>query len=450
MNDFEHDLRRGLDELAGGVEPSADLEKAVNRRVRARQRRPLAVATGGVAAAIVLVAAVLVPRLGGPDSAVVATGPDGQATSTTAPTTATTATSATTATTSVGGSPSTTTAVPTTATTTTAAGPTTTAATTTPPAPGTAAFPLCPGRAPARSTVLPARLPRELYRAGAVWDRQFVYLLGGMHSASGGVGYSDEIVRFEPATGQVTTLPTRLPAGIGGAATVWDGTAAYLFGGYHSQNGYWNGIVRFDPSTGLSGTLRPTLPFGLDGATAVWDGRNAYIVGGTRYANGNYDGEFDRVIRFTPSTGEVTLVDARVAGSGAAVKAAAWDGRRIVVVAGPREIYFYTPVPDAKVVAFDPASGAVSPLPGAHPVVIGTRAEWACGQLLLFGGTHETGDEVVSYDPASGRFRTVGSLPQPIGNTQVVWDGAAALVLGGLVHTGPATAGSTSEIVRFE
>ena len=435
MNDFEQDLRRGLNDLAGGVEPSARLEPRAARRVRARQRRPLVVATGGVGLAIVLVAAVLIPRLAEPDSATVAAGPAGSITPTTAvvPTT--------------GGAPDSTVITdppPTTPTTlvrpsTPATGPTTT---------------VTPSRSctgpPARSTILPASLPRELYRTGSVWDGRYAYLLGGMHALPGGVGYSDEVVRFEPATGQVTTLSGRLPAGIGGAAAVWDGTAAYLFGGFSTQGGYWTGIVRYDPSTGRSEVLGATLPFGLSGGYAFWDGRHAYVLGGSRYTGGDWAGEFDGVIRFTPATGDVTLLNARVAESGATVKAAAWDGRRILIVAGPREIYYYTPVPDARVRAFDPSTGVVSPLPGSFPVVAGAQAVWACGKLLLFGGTHETGDDVLSYDPASGGFSVLArSLPQPIGSSAVVWDGEAAFVLGGLLNTGPATAGGTNQIVRF-
>ncbi len=96
-----------------------------------------------------------------------------------------------------------------------------------------------------------------------------------------------------------------------------------------------------------------------------------YVIGGTRFLNGDYAGEFDRVVRFTPATGQVTLLDAQVAPPGAAVKAIAFDGRRILVISAPREIYFYTPVPDAQVVAFNPTTGAVSPLPGSFPAVIG-------------------------------------------------------------------------------
>lgn len=442
MNDFEHDLRRTLDDLAGGVEPSAGLEPEIARRVRARQRRPVLAATGGVGLAVVLIAAVLIPRLGAPDSATVAAGLDGSMSATTAAVPTTGGAPGPTATTSA---PPPTAPAPLVAPSTPTTGPTTTS-----PATTVAPSRACAGRAPTRSTVLPVSLPRELYRTGSVWDGRYAYLLGGMHALPGGVGYSDEVVRFEPETRQVTTLSGHLPAGIGGAAAVWDGAAAYLFGGFNTHGGYWTGIVRYEPSTGRSEVLRATLPFGLSGGYAFWDGRHAYVLGGSRYTGGNWAGEFDGVIRFTPATGDVRLLSARVAESGATVKAAAWDGRRILIVAGPREVYFYTPVPDARVLAFDPSTGAVSPLPGSFPVVAGAQAVWACGKLLLFGGTHETGDDVLSYDPASGGLSTLaGSLPQAIGSTAVVWDGQAAFVLGGLVNTGPATAGGTSQIVRF-
>ncbi len=69
-------------------------------------------------------------------------------------------------------------------------------------------------------------------------------------------------------------------------------------------------------------------------------------------------------------------------------------------------------------------------------------------RLLLFGGTHETGDDVVSYNPADGRTKVVGYLPEPVGTT-VIGDGEAAWVLGGIVHSGPATGAPTNQIVRF-
>lgn len=451
MSDFEHDLRRGLDDLAGAVEPSAGLKSEVAHRVRARRRHSRVAAGVGVGVAVLLVAAMAVPRPGEPGSAVVATGPSGAVTATTAAVTSTGGAPDPVVTTTAGAALTTMLPPPVTTTTAPPTAGSPVPATSAPQAPPTtvASSPLCDGRPPARSTVLPASLPLELYDTGSVWDGRYAYLLGGMHPLAGGVGYSDEVVRFEPATGQVETLPGRLPARIGGAAAVWDGAAAYLFGGYNADRGSWSGIVRYEPSTGRSEILRTALPFGLRGAMAFWDGRHAYVVGGSRHTGGAYDGEFDGVIRFTPATGDVALLSARVTDSGATVKAAAWDGRRIVIVAGSRETYHYSPVPEARVVAFAPATGAVSPLPGSFPVVVGTQAVWACGKMLLFGGTHETGDDVVSYDPSSGETRVAGSLPQTIGNTAVVWDGEAAYVLGGGVRTGPATGGSTSQIVRF-
>jgi len=116
----------------------------------------------------------------------------------------------------------------------------------------------------------------------AVWDGSHAYIFGG-HD---GTNYLDDIVQFNPSTGTVTTLTSKLPSADGGTSAIWDGKHAYIFSR--------DDIIRFNPRTGTVTTLTSKLPSTRWSTSAVWDGSHAYIFGG------HYVSYLGDIVRFTP------------------------------------------------------------------------------------------------------------------------------------------------------
>lgn len=131
-----------------------------------------------------------------------------------------------------------------------------------------------------RVTTLGARLPYGLYSTASFFDGTYVWLLGGR----GPSGWPDDrILRYDPAADVLTIHPTRLPRGLGDAALAWTGEVAYLVGGCYAvahPSCESEQVVRFDPASGNVTLLSARYPGGLRGAAATWTGRSVQVVGG--------------------------------------------------------------------------------------------------------------------------------------------------------------------------
>src|SRR5579864_7753328 len=104
------------------------------------------------------------------------------------------------------------------------------------------------------ATVLSATLPTARDATGAVWDGSNAYIVGGYD----GTTYLNQIVRYNPTTNTVTTMGATLPTARDTMSAVWDGSNAYIFGGGASV--YYNQIVRYNPGTDTATTMSATLP----------------------------------------------------------------------------------------------------------------------------------------------------------------------------------------------
>jgi hypothetical protein len=417
MAPFEDTLRQALHDAAGAVTPADDFAAAVARRVRARQRRPLLM-SGGALAALALVVAIAVPRLSEPDHPVVVTGPDPD--------------------------------------------PGATVLTTVPaPPPGETPAPeACANRPASTSSVERGRLPRAVAGAATFWDGRYGYVAGGLVVDGAEARPVFDIVRFDPASGTTSVLPTSLSVAVSNAATVWDGTAAYLFGGSDGdRGGPTDRIVRVNPSAGRSEVLPVVLPVTLTHAHAVWEGRHAYVVGGYRWDSPSGPPvPNDRIIRFTPATGEIRTMATRQPVVPREVRGAVWDGRRILIVVDP-SVAVTRPgeLAAATVVAYDPAADNATTLPGTFPHLGGAQVAFVCGQLLAFGVDTRPGPfspggapdpasgAVLRLDPSGGPATTIGTLP-PYRTGPMISDGVTAWMLGGV---GERASVETAEILRF-
>lgn len=185
--------------------------------------------------------------------------------------------------------------------------------------------------------VLPARLPNETQAAAAVWTGSKAYVLGGAgllaspDQADGDAGTltrrevepHDQILRYDPSTGQLDRVEASLPDEVLGLSAVWIEGAAYIVGGAnrsttdgtmetHSKD--W--ILRFDPDAEDPLERIGTFPVPIRDASAVAYRGDVYVFGGL-VERGSGDHRIleptDAIYRYDPETGDVDTVNVTLA-----------------------------------------------------------------------------------------------------------------------------------------
>jgi predicted GH43/DUF377 family glycosyl hydrolase len=205
-------------------------------------------------------------------------------------------------------------------------------------------------------TTLPATLPTARTGTSAIWSGQSVYIFGGFYF-DGSDHYLDQIVKFNPASGTMTTLSAKLPTGRVDTSAIWDGTNAYIFGG--SSGG--NQIIKFNPSTESVTTLPATLPSARYATSAIWDGTNAYIFGGMTSGTT----QSDQILKFNPSTETITTLLVKLP-TARGYMSAIWDGSNAYIFGGT----YYDGTGFVyldQIIKFNPTSGTVTTLPATLP-----------------------------------------------------------------------------------
>lgn len=270
---------------------------------------------------------------------------------------------------------------------------------------------------PSTSSIV-AQMPSLRHGTAAAWDGRFAYIFGGITGTSG--GHLDEIVRFEPATLAVVTMPGRLSHPRNLAPAVWTPYGIYLFGGYRLCDNQQpcDDIERYDPTTDTVTLLTTRLPQPLQGASAVWSGRFIYIFGG--------EGS-DQILQFDPTDESITILDDRLPAE-LYFSAAFWDGRSAYIVGGSTasapsaQILRYDPpavtvfcsddigTRDSQIFSFDLETGAASTIGPVQPLAdLETLIlEPTTGQL--YGITAETG-ELWTVDKSTGDRTLVCTIP---------------------------------------
>lgn len=233
-----------------------------------------------------------------------------------------------------------------------------------------------------------------VYAYGPVYNVHNVCYIFGGGSGSGYYDASKEIVRFFPSDGwrdiQYETIPGRMDM-----PAIWDGKAAYLFGGKKAPgesipSSFLDDIVKYDPGQGSVTarvtTLSVTLPSVRADSSAVWDGENAYIFGGWR-VNETLQAEYlDDIIRFNPDTYEISTMNAKLP-TGRAFTSAVWDGHYAYVFGGQSAFLNGTGVDLDEILRYDPRTDTVQSLPVKLP--FGTEAApavWTGSAAYIFGG----------------------------------------------------------------
>jgi hypothetical protein len=232
-----------------------------------------------------------------------------------------------------------------------------------------------------------------IYANGSVYNVNNVYYIFGGDSGSGYYDASKEIVRFFPSDAW-WDIPATLPGRMDIPA-IWDGKAAYLFGGKTSfesiPSSFSDEIVKFTPLTQIA-VLQAKLPHVRADSSAVWDGKDAYIFGGWYVDELNQARYLDDIVRFNPDTNETVTMNAKLP-SGRAFTSAVWDGRYAYVFGGQSELANGTGIDLDEIVRYDPSTDTVQVLPVKLP--FGTEASmavWTGSEIYIFGG-----DDIFHY-----------------------------------------------------
>lgn len=170
-----------------------------------------------------------------------------------------------------------------------------------------------PPLAAAENAPVVGTIPNAVSEASAVGDiAGRAYFFGGRYYPNTST-VSRAIVRFDAATGAVTTLLAQLPTPLFNSAAVWVGPSssgsAYIIGGETATSGPCaavtsNAIVRFTPSTGSVSVVK-TLPKALTATAAAADLMgNIYIFGGR---DGNCVAS-TAIYRYTPSNNSLVTM----------------------------------------------------------------------------------------------------------------------------------------------
>ncbi len=217
------------------------------------------------------------------------------------------------------------------------------------------------------------------------------YIFGGA-SGVGSYDASIEVVRFWPESCW-RDIPRYIPGRISTSA-IWDGRAAYLFGGKKAPgesipSAFTDEILKFEPPT--SKILPVKLPHVRAHTSAVWDGKNAYIFGGG-YINETFEYEFlDDILKFDPATNKIAIMEAKLP-SPRAYTSAIWDGHNAYVFGGETRINGSVVYLD-EVVRYNPLADEVAVLPQRLPTPReGTVAVWTGSVAYVFGGRGEKAD----------------------------------------------------------
>ncbi|HLE96312.1 MAG TPA: hypothetical protein VI997_02995 [Candidatus Thermoplasmatota archaeon] len=308
----------------------------------------------------------------------------------------------------------------------------------------------------ARADAIVAEPPLPVARAwsAAVWTGSEILTFGGS-SSSARAGVYSTIQSVDPTTGIVTTESASLPDTIGAMSAVWDpvdrpatgcpGGCAFLFGGYGAATGAVerDEILRYNPTTGNLVEVGATIPEGSAAAAAVWDPRDLPATGcddGCAYVLGGYAETVPpltaRIVRYNPATDTATvlgtLLPSPMTGGGV------WDPRdRPGVCPGGCAYVFGAFGGLDRVARFNPDTASATATSAYFPYEWNSVA-WDGSVAYVFGGTNTdnvtgTGfdsDRVWRYDPiADTTVKMSAAFDRSAAG--VVWTGEDAWIVGG-------------------
>lgn len=211
----------------------------------------------------------------------------------------------------------------------------------------------------------PSQLPQPMWGTSSVYvppvaginGTGLIYLFGG-HEADDGASASTchpgchigtQILGFDPQTGAFQFSTSSLPSERWYTSATFDGRYAYVFGG-EDHNGTIDEIVRFDPRTGEVSVVG-TLPSERGGTSAVSTATGIYIFGGE---DGNET--LDEVVQFRPDAPQSAKAEG---GGGRGENTVSWQppanafivdvaGYRVYAGEDPETLSLLAVLPDAQ------------------------------------------------------------------------------------------------------
>lgn len=177
-----------------------------------------------------------------------------------------------------------------------------------------------------RSQTMLATLPAVRANISAIWTGRYAYVFGGDSSTNYSTTVTDQILRYDPAADSVSIMGAKLPTARAGTSAAWDGTYAYIFGGYDYNNREVSEILRYHPATDTLAVMGGRLTQSRWLTSAVFDGTNFFIFGGRGFWN-----QYDRIDRYSPATDSVTAMASRLPSFDTS---AVWDGHSALLFGG--------------------------------------------------------------------------------------------------------------------
>lgn len=178
---------------------------------------------------------------------------------------------------------------------------------------------------------LSVKIPHPRVGSAAAWSGRFAYLFGGHSNGT----MLKEIIRFDPKTLNFTVMNAELPTGRAGMSILTTPTGIYLFGGNTdagcSANGALNEVLKFDPKTGNLTKLPYKAPYPFFHASGAWTGSDYYIIGGSAVMPGqNISQVTDTIIKFNYTTSTFAVLDGKLPSPRERAAGAYLDGKAYV------------------------------------------------------------------------------------------------------------------------
>ncbi|MFO1533155.1 MAG: thrombospondin type 3 repeat-containing protein [Thermoplasmatota archaeon] len=126
-----------------------------------------------------------------------------------------------------------------------------------------------------------ASLPNPRFQVAAAFDGTYVDIFGGFGAAPvvGAAPVYSDILRFDPMAPATPLNVGSLPTANGGAYAAWTGTQVLVIGGSATGNTALASVHAFTPPATVTANFG-SLPYGVRSMAGVWDGTDAYIFGG--------------------------------------------------------------------------------------------------------------------------------------------------------------------------
>lgn len=246
------------------------------------------------------------------------------------------------------------------------------------------------------------------------------YIFGGYVPGS---YYTDRIVRYNPAAGSFSLMSAHLPTPRMHLAAAWDGSSAYLFGGWTSSE-FFADILRYDPVTDSLQTMSSTLPVPSSPSAAYADGR-FWLFGGL-----SPSGPLSSVLRYDPSADQLTTMPSTIPGDGLEHASAIGVGSFVYLVGGSTPAQWSS----TKVLRYSVAGDSFSERASLNPGRTYQSAVYDGSRYVyVIGGTTDGGDTdlVDRFDTSTSALaRMQDRLPSPAGGQAAAWGGGSMFLFG--------------------